>query len=89
MGDIRINPDQVENTGNQFNAKRGELDGLISQANSYMKSLQGSWTGQRATKTFSQWEEMQPSLKAASETLSAAGGLLKSAATEFRSVDSA
>lgn len=89
MADIRINPDQVENTGNQFNAKRGELDGLITQANGLMKSLQGAWTGQRATKTFSQWEEMQPSLKAASETLTAAGGLLKAAAVEFRGVDNA
>ena len=88
MAEIRINPDQVQNAGNQFKTKRGELDALIAQANSLMTSLQGAWTGQRANKTFGQWAEMQPNLKAASATLEAAGELLKAAANDFRSADS-
>ncbi len=88
MADIRINPEQVQNTGGQFNTKRGELDALIAQANSLMTSLQGAWTGQRANKTFGQWAEMQPNLKAASATLEAAGQLLKAAATDFSAADS-
>lgn len=88
MAEIRINTEQVETTGNQFNSKSGELNALVSQANSLMNSLEGSFTGQRATAIFGEWRGMQPSLKQAVETLVQASTLLKRAAVDFRTADS-
>lgn len=88
MVEIRINPDQVESTGNQFQTKRGELESLTSQAQSLMNSLQGVFTGQRATAIFNEWQSMQPNLKNAIQTLQMAGDLLKRAAADFRAADS-
>ena len=88
MADIRINPDQVEGIGGQFGSKRGELEALVGQANSLMSSLQGAWTGTRATKTFNEWETLKPSLTNAVQTLQQASNMLKAAATAFRGVDS-
>jgi len=87
MAEIRINPDQVESTGNQFNAKRGELEALNSQAINLMNSLQGVFTGTRANAIFAEWNNMQPNLKNAIQTLQSASELLKRAANDFRGVD--
>lgn len=89
MGGIVINPDQVDDTGNQFSTKRGELETLNQQANSLMNNLQGVFRGQRATAIFNDWNAMQPSLKEAVATLEQASTLLKRAAADFRAADSA
>jgi WXG100 family type VII secretion target len=89
MVEIRVNPDQVDNTGKQFATKRGELEALISQANSLMNSLQGAFTGSRASAIFAEWNSMQANLKNSVQTLQQASDLLKRAATDFRSADSA
>lgn len=88
MAVIRIDPSQVESTGNQFNSKSDELNALVQQANSLMTSLQGAFTGQRATAIFGEWNGMQPGLKNAVETLRQASILLKRAASDFRAADS-
>jgi WXG100 family type VII secretion target len=88
MAEIRINPEQVESTGAQFQSKRGELESLVSAAQSLMNSLQGQFMGQRATAIFNEWNSMQPSLKNAIITLQSAGDLLKRAANDFRAADS-
>ncbi len=88
MADIRINPDQVDSVSSQFASRRGELESLVGQANSLMSSLQGAWTGSRATKTFNEWESLKPSLNTAIQTLQHASDVLKSAATDFRNTDS-
>lgn len=87
MSVIRIDPAQVESTGNQFISKGGELEALVSQAKSTMNSLQGQFTGQRAQKIFSEWEGMQGNLRSAIGTLEQAGNLLKRAAGDFSRVD--
>jgi len=89
MAEIRINPDQVDQTGGQFASKRGELDSLIQQANQLMNNLQGAFTGTRATAIFNDWAGMQPSLKNVCDVLTQASDLLKRAATDFRTADSA
>ena len=88
MTKIMIDTGQVQNTGNQFNSKRGELEALVSQANNLMNSLQGQFTGQRANAIFGEWNSMQGNLKNAIQTLQAASELLKRAATDFGTVDS-
>ncbi len=88
MADIRINPDQVDGVSGQFASKRGELEGLVGQANSLMASLQGAWTGARANKTQQEWESLKPSLTSAIQTLQHAADVLKAAAADFRSADS-
>lgn len=88
MAEIRINPDQVDSTGNQFSSKRGELEALVAQAQGLMNSLQGVFTGTRATAIFNEWNGMQPNLKNAITTLQSASDLLKRAATDFRAADS-
>ena len=88
MADIRINPDQVDSVSAQFGSRRGELEALVAQANSLMASLQGAWTGTRATKTYNEWESLKPSLNNAVQTLQTASNLLKAAAADFRSADS-
>lgn len=89
MAEIRINPDQVDSTSQQFKTKQGELESLISAAQTLMNNLQGAWTGQRANATFGEWQGLQPNLKAASQSLQQASELLKRAATDFRAADSA
>ena len=85
---IRLDPAVVEGTGSQFISRRADLEGLVSQAKSLMNSLQGQFTGQRATRIFSEWDQMQPNLQNAIQSLQVAGDLLKRAAAEFSSVDS-
>lgn len=88
MAEIKINPDQVDSTASQFASRRGELEALVSQANGLMNSLQGAWTGLRATKTYNEWESLKPSLTGAINTLQHASDVLKAAAQDFRSADS-
>jgi WXG100 family type VII secretion target len=85
---IRIEPGQVSNVGSQFLSKSSELEGLVAQARSLMSSLEGQFTGQRATRIFQEWEQMQPSLTSAIQALQQAGNLLQRAATSFESTDS-
>jgi WXG100 family type VII secretion target len=85
---IRIDTAQIDSTGSQFFSKRSDLDGLVSQSRSLMKSLEGQFTGQRANAIFSEWESLQPNLQAAMVTLQQAGDLLKKASQEFAVVDS-
>ena len=49
MPQIRIDTEQVASTGQQFNAKRGELESLVNQSRALMNNLQGQFTGRRAT----------------------------------------
>ncbi len=87
MTKITITPGDVVSTGNQFHTKRGDLEGLVSQANSLMNSLQGAFTGQRATRIFGEWADMQPNLTAAVQSLQVAGDLLKRAGAAFSDAD--
>ena len=88
MSVIRIDTAQVANTGDLFYQKSKEVDALISQARSLINSLQGQFTGQRATRIYSDWEAIQPNLVNSIETLHIAGDILKKAAADFMAVDS-
>lgn len=85
---IRIETGQVDSTGSQFHSKRGELESLVSQAQSMMNNLEGQFTGTRATKIFNEWHAMEPNLKAAIQSMQDAGDLLKRAAADFSQADS-
>jgi len=87
MTQILINTEQVTSTGNQFNAKAGELEALINNARSMMSSLEASWQGVRKTNTFNEWNSMQPNLKNAVETLQVTSRILKQAAADFEATD--
>ena len=88
MSVIRIDPAEVTKTGTDFRNMAGDVDGLVSRAKGMMSSLEGQFTGSRATKIFGQWHEMAPSLQSAIETLRSAGALLGSAAEDFSTADS-
>lgn len=88
MPQIRIDTEQVASTGQQFNAKRGELESLVNQSRALMNNLQGQFTGRRATAIFGEWDGMQASLTNAMQTLQSASDLLRRASTEFGQVDS-
>lgn len=89
MVEIRIDPEQVDATGNNFKTKSDELDALTKQAQTQMNNLQAVFTGQRASAIFADWSNMQPSLTNAIQTLIQASDLLKRAAADFRSADAA
>lgn len=89
MPQILVDPDQVDSTSTQFSTKRGELDTLIQNARTMMNNLQASFKGTRATAIMGEWNNMQTSLTNATAALQQAGDLLKRAATDFRSADSA
>jgi WXG100 family type VII secretion target len=87
MTQIAIDTAQVESTGGQFETKSQELSALKNKANTDMNNLMASFKGNRATKIHEQWQQMQPQLDKAMETLQNAGALLKQAAQDFRTVD--
>jgi len=84
---IKIDPREVQDTGSKFIKMQQEVEGLVSQARGMMSNLESQFAGARATKIFGQWNDMQRSLDAASETLKRAGDLLNSAGQEFYDVD--
>lgn len=84
---IHVNLEEVRGTGGKFMNMQSQVADLVSSAKGMMGSLQGQFQGARATKIFQQWEEMQPSLTAAINTLQSAGELLNQAATDFETVD--
>jgi WXG100 family type VII secretion target len=84
---IRIDTAQVQDVGRQFITKQGELESLLQQARSLMSSLQGAFTGTRATRIFQEWDGMQPNLDGAMRALQAAGELLSRASQDFGAVD--
>lgn len=87
MTEIRITPADVDAKGKQFEGKRGELENLTQQANSYINSLKGVFTGQRANSIYNEWDSLQGNLKTAAQTLQQAADLLKRAASDFSGVD--
>ena len=84
---IRIEPGEVTRTGTDFRNMSGDVESLVSRAKGVMSSLEGQFTGARASKIYSQWHEMEPSLQSAINTLRSAGDLLASAAQDFSSAD--
>ena len=84
---IRIDPGEVTKTGSDFRNMSGDVESLVSRAKGMMGSLEGQFTGARASKIFGQWHEMEPSLQSAINTLQSAGDLLASASQDFSSVD--
>jgi len=87
MSVIHIDPGEVQRTGGKFLKMQSEVAGLITQARSMMSNLESQFRGIRASKIFGEWNDMQRSLDAASETLKRAGDLLGRAATDFSEVD--
>lgn len=85
---IRIDTGQVVGVGSQFMARQSDLEALVVQARSLMNSLQGQFTGARAQRIFSEWEQMQPTLNVAIQSLGQAGQLLQRTATAFGEADS-
>jgi WXG100 family type VII secretion target len=87
MTDIRINTGEVEGVSARFVKERGDLEALVGEARAQMNALEGGFRGRRAQKIFSEWGEMQPSLRNAVDVLQRAGDLLKRAATSFGQAD--
>jgi len=87
MSVIQIDTGEVQSTGGKFIKMQSEVEGLINQARSMMSNLESQFRGIRARKIFGEWNDMQRSLDAASETLKKAGDLLGRAATDFSEVD--
>ena len=87
MARIIVDPTEVRGVSSKFTSKKGEMQGLVSQARSMMSNLQGNWKGQRATTTFSEWSNLQKNLDTAIETLEHASQVLKAAANDFAAVD--
>lgn len=85
---IRIDTGQIQDAGASFERQSGEVQQLIGQAQTLMNSLEGQFTGQRAQRIFSEWQEMQPRLRTAHESLLQASNLMKRAAQDFTQVDS-
>lgn len=85
---IRIDTGQVASVGSQFMGRQSDLEALVTQARSLMNSLEGQFTGNRAQRIFQEWEQMQPSLNAAIQSLGQAGQLLQRASQAFSETDS-
>ena len=86
--DIKVPVEQIENSSSQFYTKKGDLEALVSQSKSMMQNLQSSFAGQRANRIFSEWEQMQPNLQNAIQSLQTAGDFMKKAASDFSATDS-
>jgi WXG100 family type VII secretion target len=89
MTEIRVNVGDVRAKGQEFQRKRGELEALVSSAKALMSALQGTFTGIRAQRIFTEWEGMQPGLTNAITTLETAGQFLTRAAVDFEAADTA
>jgi WXG100 family type VII secretion target len=87
MANIVANTGSIQTTSSQFFQKQQELEGLINQAKSQMASLEAEFKGTRATRIQGEWQQMQPQLVKAIESLKTAGDLLKRAALAFEDVD--
>ena len=87
MTQIRIDTAEVENASSQFQHKVSELNQLTAQAQNVINNLQASFQGQRANRIYGQWQELQPNLRNAIETLQFAGELLRRAAADFSQAD--
>ncbi|OQY91985.1 MAG: hypothetical protein B6D41_08700 [Chloroflexi bacterium UTCFX4] len=89
MAQIIVSPEELDSTGTQFNSKSQELQAMVQQANSLVQSTLAGWKGQRASKFSGDWEGMKKNLEAAVQTLQQTSELLKRAAADFRSADTA
>lgn len=89
MPQIIVSPENLNQTGVQFDTKRQELEALNAQARGYISALQGEWKGNRATRFFGEWEMMEKRLLDAIQTLQDASTLLKRASADFASADNA
>lgn len=85
---IRIDTGQVQGVGTQFMSRQSDLEALVTQARALMNSLEGQFTGTRAQRIFQEWQQMQPSLNSAVQSLGQAGQLLQRASTAFSETDS-
>ena len=85
---IRIDTGQVAGIASQLMARQSDLEALVLQARSLMASLEGQFTGNRAQRIFMEWEQMQPSLDAAIQSLGQAGQLLQRSSVAFSETDS-
>ena len=89
MAEIKVNIDDLTSKGSQFASKSEELQALINSSKQMMNALESSFTGQRANAIQGEWASYQSSLSQAVSTLAQTGDLLKRAAADFGSADTA
>lgn len=87
MAVIRIDTSEVTSVSNDFTSKANEINSLIVAARRAMDNLRGSFTGNRATQSFGQWDGMQSGLDQANTNLQEAAKILKAAADAFAAAD--
>jgi uncharacterized protein YukE len=84
---IRMDTSQLVSVSSQLKAKEQELDAIINQARALMATLESQFTGNRASKIFGEWEQIQGNLNQGIQSVESAGNLLNMADAAFSDFD--
>lgn len=84
---IVVAPERLEATANVFDAKRGEMEGIIQTLRNTLETLDGEWDGVAQTKFYAHWNETLPQMVRFAEMLGNIAAELRRIAQAFREVD--
>lgn len=84
---IVVAPERLEAVASTFDAKKGEVEGIISSLKSTMAALDGEWDGVAQTNFYARWNETLPQMVRFAELLGDMASELRRIAQAFREVD--
>lgn len=85
---IKLTYSDIENVSTSFKSKADELDGMITEIDSKMSELEGTWRGETKEALYEQYETCKQNLMQFPELLNGFAERLDAAAQTMRELDS-
>ena len=87
MANLRISPDQMRDRAAAFKGHASTLEGVISDMNSLLSSLQEEWEGDASASFAARYNELKPSFVKTKELIAEIGTTLDSVASSSEQFD--
>lgn len=87
MANIRIEPGELINISQGINTKGEDIDNILKQLDSQIKSVESVWEGAAQNTFFQQYESMLPTLKQFPSVIQSISKQLKSVADALQAAD--
>lgn len=86
-GNIRLNPEELEQYATRYNDESGQVGEMISRLNDLIGQLQDAWEGGASEAFITQYEELRPSFQNMQVLLEDISRQLASSADTLRQTD--
>ena len=87
VNNIRISPEQMETTANEFDARCEEFQQVVSTMRNMVSTLCDEWAGQSSQAFYDQFSSLEPSFSATAELITSIAQQLRDVSTSMQNID--